>query len=701
MNKRGFGVTALVIIIAAIVVVGGVAVISNGLIQFSPRGNPQLADLAIKCTDTDVTPEYPDGINPFEQGRTCLINQEQCSKDKCGGSLSFPGLKEYYCDGNKIRSVNLNCEFGCVNGACLTEPDIPDFIEICTPADLDNVRNNLLGNYLQVCDIDLSTWGEFEPIGAENDEFFGTYDGDIYTIYNFAFNDPNRDYVGIFGKIIGGAVIKNVRLENVNVVGRQNVGALVGHSFISSIEGSSVIGGTVDGTLQWVGGLIGHAHPGTTMSGLSVESVTVSGPSKVGGLVGNHHGSILDNSYATGNANGDEFVGGLIGYMQEGPFDTVVTNSHATGDANGADAVGGLVGWVEHNDQPGIKALIDNSHATGSVTGTGKWTGGLVGYLGRHDIITNSYATGNVNGVIYTGGLAGYLNVSEVDESFATGSVSGNNYTGGLVGYQTGFQTFKSLVKNSHATGAVDGVIYTGGLSGYVNIGTITNSHATGNVDVFGTGDILDQDGYYGGLVGYLISSEIENSSATGAVTGVGAVLYGGGLVGYMTSFPSGSTINNSYAIGPIANTGSGYSIGGLIGSATGNTIIENSYATGSVTTNSSIGIAGGFAGSSSGYIINSYSTGFVSGEINGTSLGGFFGTNTLPFFTTNSYWDINTSGQTEGCGGSGFCEGTTGLPTAQMQMQSTYEPEWDFETVWGIDEGVSYPFLQWQGGPI
>lgn len=40
------------------------------------------------------------------------------------------------------------------------------------------------------------------------------------------------------------------------------------------------------------------------------------------------------------------------------------------------------------------------------------------------------------------------------------------------------------------------------------------------------------------------------------------------------------------------------------------------------------------------------------------------------------------------------FYDGTT----AVMITGANY-PSWDFGTIWQIDEGVSYPYLQWQGG--
>jgi hypothetical protein len=53
----------------------------------------------------------------------------------------------------------------------------------------------------------------------------------------------------------------------------------------------------------------------------------------------------------------------------------------------------------------------------------------------------------------------------------------------------------------------------------------------------------------------------------------------------------------------------------------------------------------------------------------------------------TASYWDTETSGLTTSAGG-------TGRTTAEMKQQSTFV-DWDFDTVWQIDEGETYPYLR------
>ena len=83
--------------------------------------------------------------------------------------------------------------------------------------------------------------------------------------------------------------------------------------------------------------------------------------------------------------------------------------------------------------------------------------------------------------------------------------------------------------------------------------------------------------------------------------------------------------------------------------------------------------------------ISNCYSSCRVSGDI---YVGGLIGFNNMATpDIINSFWDIETSGQTGSAGG----EGKT---TAEMMQQSTFEG-WDFVNVWEIGENQTYPYLR------
>jgi hypothetical protein len=91
----------------------------------------------------------------------------------------------------------------------------------------------------------------------------------------------------------------------------------------------------------------------------------------------------------------------------------------------------------------------------------------------------------------------------------------------------------------------------------------------------------------------------------------------------------------------------------------------------------------GGLVGSNNGSVSNSYATGSVSGSGN---VGGLVWSNSSGS-VRKSYYDRNTSGQSDS---------DKGIPktTDEMKQQATFV-NWDFGTIWQIDEGVSYPTLR------
>ena len=218
-------------------------------------------------------------------------------------------------------------------------------------------------------------------------------------------------------------------------------------------------------------------HPGGVIVG-STAGVEVTGMAdgdSIGGLVGLNGGPIID-SHATGNVDGVQWVGGLAGASfgaggvnrisgstaagavtgigagnqvgglvgwNNGP----ISSSHATGDVNGVQWVGGLVG---SNEGAGVSE-ISRSTAGGAVIGTGSLVGGLVGR--NNGPISYSHATGDtVRGVQWVGGLVGSNSgaggVNRISGSTAAGAVTGTStLAGGLVGWNNG------PISNSHATG--------------------------------------------------------------------------------------------------------------------------------------------------------------------------------------------------------------------------------------------------------
>ncbi|XPV82597.1 MAG: MBG domain-containing protein [Halarcobacter sp.] len=292
----------------------------------------------------------------------------------------------------------------------------------------------------------------------------------------------------------------------------------------------------------------------------------------------------------------------------------------------------GLFGYTQNSTIKNIG--LTNIDITGNY-----YVGGLVGYNG-YSTISNSYASGSVTGSRDSvGGLVGYNDDSTISNSYASGSVSGDYYVGGLIGCNYD----NSSISNSYASGSVSGYYYVGGLVGYNDTSTISNSYASGSVS-------SESGSFVGGLVGYNDNLSISNSYASGSVSGN---YYVGGLIGYNYD---NSSISNSYTSGSVSGN---YYVGGLVG--------YNGYST----------------------ISNSYTSGSVSSE-SGSYVGGLVGENYGTI--TNSFWDIDTTGQTNSSGGGTGIHSST--DTIDAFTKSTYK-DFDFTNTWFMIDGETRPFLR------
>ena len=302
----------------------------------------------------------------------------------------------------------------------------------------------------------------------------------------------------------------------VSVTGKIDAGGLVGWSdgtitdsystgaVTADVSAGGLAGlnnGTITGSYasaavagnRFVGGLVGHNESTATGSGTvtrsySTGSVTGTGDG-IGGLVGFNNGGTISGSYSTGNVTGTGYaIGGLVGHHIGG----TISLSYSTATVSGKDKVGGLVGSSL------ALSTISLSYATGSVTGTGERIGGLVGH--GDPVISGSFATGNVSGDKYVGGLVGAIGsggsfAASIQSSYATGEVSGNHSVGGLIGLGGCCGQWFTTVSGSYALGTVSGSLQVGGFVGDGNGQSHTAaSNSYWNTDTIfkGVGDDTD-----------------------------------------------------------------------------------------------------------------------------------------------------------------------------------------------------------------
>ncbi len=255
----------------------------------------------------------------------------------------------------------------------LMEPRVPPspVYHIYDVWDLQSMRFDLHGDYTLMKDIDASMtmeWNDgagFVPVGTDANRFTGSFHGRNHTIKGLYINRPDTNDVGLFGYLGEDGVVSNAGMLDADVRGNNSVGALVGMNHKGTVDNSHA-SGQVDGT------------------------------NNVGGLVGKNGGKIY-RSYAAVDVTGSAHVGGLVGMDDSHPFYYNIIRCYATGSVQGSFEVGGLVGRSY--------GRIRYCYATGDV-GVGQRVGGFVGYSSS-EVIYASYSTGQVTGYLNVGGFAG------------------------------------------------------------------------------------------------------------------------------------------------------------------------------------------------------------------------------------------------------------------------------------------------------
>ena len=168
------------------------------------------------------------------------------------------------------------------------------------------------GNYQLTADITVTA-----PYGNDITGFTGTFDGNGHTVtLDITASTAN---VGLFSKLAGGAVVKNVKVD-----------------------------GTVSGT-EGVAGIAAQAN-GATISGCINCAIISATGRYVGGIVGKLQGGTVENCYNTGAISSSRNrpavnLGGIVGYIDES---ATVKNCYNVGEitvTNKATNMAGIAGW--------------------------------------------------------------------------------------------------------------------------------------------------------------------------------------------------------------------------------------------------------------------------------------------------------------------------------------------------------------------
>ena len=184
-----------------------------------------------------------------------------------------------------------------------------------------------------------------------------------------------------------------------------------------------------------------------------------------------------------------------------------------------------------------VDIIVDDEYST--------YTGGLIG-LQEGGSITRCSCTGNVEGILFVGGLIGRLvnNTTTITECWSSGTVSGSFYIGGLIGNITTTGEDSVIVSNCYSTADVSAsepsTPVAGGLIGLLGSGasvTIERCYSTGSVTP-------SSSDYTGGFIGFIQSEGTYTATACfwDTETSVQAAAYGSGSTGTITGTITGKT---------------------------------------------------------------------------------------------------------------------------------------------------------------
>ncbi len=380
----------------------------------------------------------------------------------------------------------------------------------------NQMRNNLGGTYVLSQDIDLSTAGEWVPIGTKEKPFTGKLvvatGVDAVVLSGLTIESADYEYAGLFGVLGNGAYISGITLKDVRIKGQQTYAGAIAGQNNGTIDKCKVVNGEIDAKYG-VGGIVGEnkgkvcnvevggesdlltitklvvagssnygaggiaginynvisATNGNKISGKIM--ITAKGYTSIGGAVGQNNGTI-NNTYVVLSGNdasstrygvvtsGTANVGGIAGYSV-GTVSSCYVSATLSADASKENSVvGGIVGSLNATSNHAVKdCVVENSYINGY------YVGGVVALVNTQFAckLDISKETFDFNGAQYPSNID--ANTEAVVENVgveSTVTLEGK-YSGGLICVLT-----KGVVKNCYTKA---------GLSADDNAGIVWSIH--------------------------------------------------------------------------------------------------------------------------------------------------------------------------------------------------------------------------------
>lgn len=411
-------------------------------------------------------------IDDMDWGGVLRLNNSDLL-ESAGGVLSFDGSGHTVTiNGFTNNNITISNRADFARAALIMQHDSNDFVKYSGASRADMFAANISLS----ADVDISDTGltGFMRDNGE-DTFTGTLNGNSHTITMSVGKDAKivfHTHNGLFAKT-SGAKISNIKLvSNFNIVG-DNV---------------------KDGDACYIGSVSAY-----NSGALTIDSVTADVTASPSGAYTN-------------------FVGGLVGYVDDATSEVSFTNSAVTANLTydnstttvDCTCLGGVIGMVGAvTSKPTIGIKFDNVTVGGNITdkhtGSNSRVGGLIAEVGAKDnsasVVPNKVSITNVNinaltinssGKSNSGGFLGHnwyrveidLNSLNVNDSRLT--VNNGTELGGLVLSTTGYWSIKEV--------SFDGVTVTA--NNCKNFGMLASTLLGRNYDPY-TFNYFDGSGSY------------------------------------------------------------------------------------------------------------------------------------------------------------------------------------------------------------
>ena len=241
-----------------------------------------------------------------------------------------------------------------------------DFKLVRNVDELQDINDNLSGNYMLAGDIAGTSDRNFEPIGTSNSKFTGRFNGLYYSVKNLFISKPGVKYVGLFSIIGSDSIVERFTRDGGSTKGKEQVSAIVGRNAGGTVRNVTNTGEVI-ATESSVGGIVGKMAAGMVENVLNtgnVSSINSKDNNNIAGIVGRHDDGTIENAINTGNISGNNNVGGIIGFQENSPH-FQVTNVRNDGNISGHKYVSGIVG------NKGTNSTFENYKNTGKITVNG------------------------------------------------------------------------------------------------------------------------------------------------------------------------------------------------------------------------------------------------------------------------------------------------------------------------------------------